>query len=263
MKREVLKLGFGLLSAFLLVSCNDDVKDIYVSYGVIRNVTSDNNYEILTDKGNTLAVTKSWNNIKIENDKRALVNYEILSDKDKDKKIYEVQVNGFYYLLSKPVVYESFIQQDEEARRDSIGNDPFLYVKSGFGSDYININFEIYHSQYTDKKHLINLVYNDSRVYKANEVANDTVYLALRHNAYGEVPEGDSYLYRGLGRCSFKISDLLPEGVTSAPVKLTWTQYEYGYETKECSDTKVFKTGENTDEASLAKTGFEEFVEIQ
>ncbi|MDR2680252.1 MAG: hypothetical protein LBC47_05520 [Tannerella sp.] len=258
MKGKVLKLCFGLLSVFLFFSCLDKGEDIYVSYGVIRNVASGNNYEILTDKGNTLAVTKSYTSQEIENEKRVLANYEILSDKDKSKKVYEVKVNGFYNLLSKPIVNESFILQDEEARRDSIGNDPFIRINSWFGGNYINIDFEMFHSQNVNKKHMINLIYDDTR---ANA---DTIYLTLRHNAYGEViGEGGSYLYNGWGRCSFKISDLLPEGVASKPIRLTWTQYGYNYEVKECSDSGVFDVKGNTGESAVTKAMLDDFVEVQ
>jgi hypothetical protein len=258
MRRNVLNLCVGLLFAFSVFSCSDDIDDIYVSYGVVRNVTSDNNYEILTDKGNTLAVTKSYTSQAIENDKRVLVNYEILSDKDKNKKIYEVKVNGFYNLLSKPLVNESFILQEEEVRRDSIGNDPFVSINAWFGGDYINIDFNIFHAQNVDKKHMINLIYDDT------QVAADTMYLTLRHNAYGEVPGEGIYLYKSWGRCSFKISDLLPEGVTSKPVKLTWTQYGYNYEAKEYSDKGIFKKGNTNEERYTAKDGgVDEFIEVR
>ncbi|MDR0699457.1 MAG: hypothetical protein LBG28_09630 [Tannerella sp.] len=223
---------------------------------MIRNVTSNDNYEILTDKGNTLAVTKSYTSQTIENDKRVLVNYEILSDKDKNKKIYEVKVNGYYNLLSKPLVNESFILQEEEVRRDSIGNDPFVNVSAWFGGNYINIDFNILYEQNVNKKHMINLIYDDI------QAAADTIYLTLRHNAYGEVPAKGVYLYKGWGRCSFKISDLLPEGVTSKPVKLMWTQYGYNYEAKECSDNGVFKTGNTTTEQYTVRDGLDEFVEV-
>ena len=259
MKKIDLKFGFGLLSVFLLFSCLDESDDIYVSYGVIQNVNSTNDYEILTDKGNSLVVTKSHSSQSIENDKRVLVNYEILSDKDKNKNVYEIKVNGFYNLLTKPVVKESFILQDEEARRDSIGNDPFNAVSARFGGDYINIDFELYHSQSSDKKHMINLVYDDSR---ANV---DTLYLSLYHNAYGEVPEKGLYLYKGVGRCSFKIADLLPQGVSSIPVKLMWTEYDYNNKPKECSGTDVFKTGNTSEkDKSLSKdVRFDTYINVK
>jgi hypothetical protein len=213
-----------------------DNDDIFMSYGVIQNVTSKDNYEILTDKGNTLVVTKSYTSATIEDGKRILANYEILSDKDKSKNVYEVKINGFYYLLSKPLVYESFILEAEESRRDSIGNDPFCGIDARFGGDYLNIDINLYYSRNSDKKHMINLIYDDTRA------AADTIYLTLRHNAYGEVP-GKAFptLYSDWGRCSFRIADLLPEGVTSKPIKLIWTQYSYFNEVIECFDMAVFK----------------------
>jgi len=258
MKRNVINLSFGILSVFLFFSCLDDNEDTYVSYGVMQNVDSSNSYEILTDKGNTLVVTKSQSSQSIENDKRVLVNYAIISDKDKGNNVYEIGVNWFYNLLSKSLINESYILKDEEARRDSIGNDPFNGINARFGGDYININFELWHSQSTDKKHMINLVYDDLRA------DSDTIYLRLYHNAYGEVPKRDNpnSLYKGLGRCSFKISDLLPEGVTSKPIKLTWTEYNYNFEPKEYSDTGVFKLG-TTDKEREMSGGYESYIEVR
>ena len=259
MKKIVLKLSFGLLSAFLLFSCLDENDDIFVSYGVIQNMNSTNSYEILTDKGNVLMVTKSLTSQEIENDKRVLVNYEVLSDKDKNKNVFEIKVNGFYNLLTKPVVNESYILKDEEARRDSVGNDPFNAISARFGGDFINIDFELLHSQSSEKKHMINLVYDDT------QSNMDTLCLTLYHNAYGEVPGEGLYLYRGVGRCSFKISDLLPQGVSSIPVKLMWTEYDNNNKPKERSGTDVFKLG-NTSEnnKSLSRdVKFDTHIEIK
>ncbi|MDR3250865.1 MAG: NigD-like N-terminal domain-containing protein [Tannerella sp.] len=252
MKRNLKYLGIGLMSVFLLSSCLDDNDDkTYVSYGVIRNVSSADNYQILTDKGNTLMVTKSHTSQSVENDKRVLVNFEMLSDRDKNKNVYEVSVNGFYNLLSKPLVYESFILQDEEARRDSIGNDPFNSVDAWFGGDYVNIDFKVFFLEHSSKVHMINLVYDDTRA------DADTIYLTLRHNAYGDVPGYDaSMFYSGYGICSFKISDLLPEGTESKAVKLTWLQNYYGSEPKEVSDSGTFGLG-NKGDIARKDVGFE------
>ena len=236
MNKNVLNVFFGFLFAIVCFSCADDDVNIYASYGVIQNISSDNNYEILTDKGNTLVVTKSYTSLEIEEGKRVLANYEILSDKQQDKYIYEVKVNGFYNLLSKPLVNESFILEDEDTRRDSIGNDPFIQLLSVFGGDYINIDFELFFRQNSSTKHLINLIYDDT------SGDTDTLRLTLRHNAYGETLAKSYDLINGWGRCSFKIADLLPENVNSIPVKLTWEQYDrYNNSAKERSWTRVYQ----------------------
>jgi len=259
MKKIVLKLSLGFLSVFLLFSCLDENDDIYVSYGVIQNVNSNNDYEILTDKGNALVVTRSLTSRTIENDMRVLVNYEIISEKDKSKNVFEIKVNGFYNLLTKPVVKESFILQDEESRRDSIGNDPFSGISARFGGDYINIDFELLHSQSSDNKHMINIVHDDTRTNA------DTIYLSLYHNAYGEVPGQGLYLYRGIGRCSFKVSDLLPQGVSSIPVKLMWTEYDNNNKPKERSGTDVFKQGSASekDKSFSREVSYDTYFEVK
>ena len=259
MKRKVMNLSVGLLSLLILFSCMKDEDDVFVSYGVIRNVNSAIDYEILTDKGNTLKVLKSHSSQTIENNKRVLVNYEILSDKSKNKMIYDVSVNGFYNLLSKPMVYESFILQDDEFRRDSIGNDPFDGISAGFGGDFVNIDFEVRYAPYSDVKHLINLVYDDTRA------DADTIYLTLHHNAYGEVPDNHYYLQRGVGRSSFMIADLLPPGVTSKPVKITWTEY-VNYDNKRVRSTSgTYKLRDTSDDKNrLAQhIGFDSFIKVK
>ena len=259
MKRNVLKLGFVALSVFLLFSCLDESDDIFVSYGVIQNVNSSNDYEILTDKGNTLVVTKSYTGQTIENDKRVLVNFEILSDKEKNKNVYEIKVNGFYNLLSKPLVSESFILQNEEFRRDSIGNDPFNGISAKFSGDYMNIDFELFYEQGSSTKHMINLVYDDTRT------SADTLHLRLYHNAYGELPKKGLNLYKGYGRSSFKLADLLPSGVTSMPVKLSWAEYNSSLVPIERSGSSVFKVGDASENnKNFERTsGFDSFMEVK
>jgi hypothetical protein len=242
MKKIIFYLGFGIVTAFSFSSCNDnDDNNAFVSYGVIQNVVSEKNYEILTDKGNTLVVKESHTRHEIVDGKRIIANFDLLSDKESNKKVYEVKVNGFYDLLSKPTLRESFVLEDEQVRRDSIGDDPFRSIYAWFGGDYINIDFEIYYSRYSNQPHLINLVYDDT------QASSDTLYLNLFQNAYEkEVRYMDGY-ERGLGRCSFKLSDLLPEGVTSMPVKLSWSEYGHNFEAKKRFDTGVFTLGKNVE----------------
>jgi hypothetical protein len=238
MKKYIINNSFILLLAIISgFACRDEKEETYVSYGVIQNAVSSTDYQILTDKGNTLNVSESYSEQEIVDGKRVLVNFEIKSDKEASKKEYNVKVNGFYTLLSKPLVNESFILADEQTRRDSIGNDAFLGVYAWFGGDYININFEAFFAN-SNTKHLINLVYDDTRE------ASDTLYLTLCQNSYGEIPAyNDMYLYKGTGRCSFRLTDLLPEGSSSAPVKLSWREYRPYYDVVERYDTGVFRPG--------------------
>jgi hypothetical protein len=242
----------------MLSSCLEESDEVYVSYGVIQNWVSNSNYEILTDKGNTLVVTKSNSFQEIEDGKRVLANFEILSDKESNRNVYEVAVKGFYNLLSKPLVRESFILEDESSRRDSIGNDPYTSIYAWFGGDYINIDFEIYFDRFSGEKHLINLVYDDTRA------SADTLYLSLYQNAYDENPKYGGEYVRGWGRCSFKLSDLLPSDVNSKPVKLTWLEYGYGFKIVERSDSGVFTKGIRSESTgNVMKAGYDNSLTVR
>jgi hypothetical protein len=258
MKKFLFYLNLSAMVTFFMSSCQSEKDESHVSYGVIKNVVSEKNYEILTDKGNTLIVTHSNSGQEIVDDKRVLVSYDIKSDKESSKKIYEVGVNGFYNLLSKPLVRESFILENEDFRRDSIGDTPYNSIYTWFGGDYININFEIYYNRHSSVKHLINLVYDDTR-----DVA-DTIYLSLYHNAYDEQSKYGSDWQRGLGRCSFKIADLLPDDVNSKPVKLSWREYGHGFDVIERSDSGVFTKGSYSEsESSILKSEFDNSLTVE
>jgi hypothetical protein len=104
---------------------------------------------------------------------------------------------------------------------------------------------------------MINLIYDDTRS------TADTIYLTLRHNAYGEVPGEGHSLYHARGLSSFKIAGLLPEDATSKPVKLTWNQYGSGFDVKEYDDTGIFYKENNKVEKQLARTGFDNMIEVE
>ena len=61
---------------------------------------------------------------------------------------------------------------------------------------------------------MLNLVVDEERS------TDERVYVTLTHNAFG-----DARMYRGYGRVSFDIADLLPEGKDQIVVVLGWTDY--------------------------------------
>ena len=141
---------------------------------------------------------------------------------------YYIRLYGVDDVLTKVPVKQSFINEDEEVRQDSIGNDPINVREAWFGGRYLNVEFRIPVKDGSKEKHFINLVQDDVGTH------NDTVYVTLRHNAYGEKPDtgNDRGNYSwGRGRVSFDLTSIVPEGQTSVPVKLLWT--EYGKNTSE------------------------------
>ena len=106
---------------------------------------------------------------------------------------------------------------------------------------------------------MINLVYDDTHTNA------DTVYLTLYHNAYSEVPvDNNLYLYRGIGKSSFKVADLLPQGVQSKPFRLNWVEYDGNFNPVKRSGTLVFQAGGTESDKSLSKsTGIDNSIEVK
>lgn len=232
MKRLLkISLVLGLLVAGFS-GCNDDdgysLDKFWISYGVIESSDDDyvRDYTIRLDNGSRLLLSANlvpgW---PVKNGQRVIANYTILGDSPRldGTKDYYVRLNMLYDVLSKDVVKQSFINEDTETREDSIGNDPIDVAEAWFGGGYLNITFEILHGGAT---HFINLVQDDTRI------SGDSVFLTLRHNAYG-----DPQAYRGFGYVSFNLVPLVPEGKTELPVRLTWE----GYDGKTHSDEGTFK----------------------
>lgn len=200
-----------------------DINNFVVTYGEIRG--TDLNYTILTDKGNTLfVIDNNYPGFEVVDGQRVMVNYTILEEKLDG---FGVRINGLSKLLCKNPVHTSSIT--EEALKDSIGVDPIDIVDVWFSAGkYLNVNFEIYRRS-TTLAHFINLVVDDQAS------TDEQVVVELRHNAYGDLPKVST-----LGRVSFNIADLIPEGKDEIKVVLKWTDY-YG---QAQSDEGVFKRRE-------------------
>ena len=232
MKRLLkISLVLGLLAAGFS-ACDDDdgysLDKFWISYGVIEGNGDDyvRDYMIRLDNGSRLLLSANlvpgW---PVKDGQRVIANYTILGDSPRmdGTKDYYVRLNMLYDVLSKDVVKQSFIDEDEEVREDSIGHDPIDVAEAWFGGGFLNITFEILHGGGT---HFINLVQDDARI------SGDSVFLTLRHNAYS-----DPQAYRGFGYVSFDMVPLVPEGKTELPVRLTWE----GYDGQTHSDTGTFK----------------------
>lgn len=229
-----------MLSLFIGVfaACDDDDEYYYVgggsswiSYGNLEKIDNGtrSKFAIRRDDGSRLIVSEgvAINSSDATEGLRVFANYSILGS-ERDETGLEGSMNYYIRLyratevLTKDPVKLSFINEDEEVRQDSIGNDPINVSEAWFGGKYLNVEFRIPVKSGSDTKHFINLVEDDVVAH------NDTVYVTLRHNAYGEAPaDGDrgSHVW-SRGRVSFDLTSIVPEGKTSVPVKLIWTEYK-------------------------------------
>lgn len=202
---------FALLSAVGLTSCLDDDKHEWLHmkecWGTV--IGTQNEFKIVTDLGNTLMVVENGDpSFQVEDSMRVVANFTELEQKGEN--VYDIRINAMRQLLTKDPLYSS---QLNEQQVDSVGYDPIEMLYAWFGGPYLNIEFGAYFSD-MQKAHMLNLVVDEERS------TDERVYVTLTHNAFG-----DARMYRGYGRVSFNIADLLPEGKDQIVVVLGWTDY--------------------------------------
>lgn len=248
--KNVFKLGIMLgLLAVGLTACSDDDDDHsarYRSYGMIldENDSGADGYNIITDRGSVLIPDADrLPNVTVKNNDRVIAYYSILNNKkpvEGEDQTYGVWLTHLYKVLSKQPVLLSFVNENEEHREDSIGNNPIRINDTWFGGKYLNIDYSIARHRNSTVQHMLNLVADDIDF---DDDGYGYMRVFLRHNGYDDVPTigtADSFVYsRGL--VSFDLTSLLPEGRNSLNIILYWRSYTDGFGSpREFSDRGTF-----------------------
>jgi len=221
-------LSLVIILTISLASCTKegtDLGEFNLGYGVIVGTNPD--YSVKLDNGKTLTIrVNRVPQIVVKDGQRVLVDYTILED-DKPSVsalpgTQPVILNYIYDILSKNVIMSSTVNTVEES--DSIGHDYIDVMDGWVGSKYLNIHFEVLRENPVTK-HMISLVYDEER-----STATDK-YFTLRHNAFGDRRE-----YNSFGRVSFNIEDILSsidisEG-RKVNIHLEWKSDFYGDQSK-------------------------------
>ncbi len=241
--RKIINTVYILAAAILTVSCakdsGGDLRPLWNELGVITYVGGDEYFEITDDKGNVYIVQdialQSFYGVT-EGKRLYFCYYDyvdvtgnptIRPEIQDEERVLEITLERLEYVLSKPVIRESFILEDEAKRRDSIGYDgirPYEKQTAWFGGDFLNIRFEYLRYENSQVRHMVNLVWDDVRIQESEE--DDYVHLHLHHNAYGEVPSASATPVSDTGICSFNIAGLVPEGKEGVKVMLFWDWYQ-------------------------------------
>lgn len=236
---------FALICSLIVMAftaCDDDDEYYYVgggsswiSYGNLEKIDNGtrSKFAVRRDDGSRLIVTEGvpLDFKGAEEGLRMYMNYSIVgSERDETglegRMNYYIRLYRYTDVLTKDPVKQSFINEDEEQRQDSIGNDPINVREAWFGGRYLNVEFSIPVTSDSKVQHFINLVQDDVKAH------NDTVYVTLRHNAYGEKPDSGNdrgNYFWARGQVSFDLTSIVPEGQKSVPVKLIWTEYEKNF----------------------------------
>jgi hypothetical protein len=199
-----------IIAALALLAAAACSKDNVILYGdtEIGNVV-DGRFH--SDAGLVYTVTEQTCDGKLEDDTRVLIICDIL--KRTGDKSYDIRLRSFILPLCKQPVAEGVLSE-EDSRED-----PVSVASAWFGGGYLNINMGVYVLPESETKHVFNLVHY-------TKAGSDTLYLDLKHNANGEyfgAPDiKDSDLQSGGLWACFPMEGVVPDGVKSVPVKLSW-----------------------------------------
>lgn len=194
----------AVLTLTTMQSClDDDWNKDYPSYFAIGTlkVIEGNDYYFALDEGSKLypGDTTFIHNYIIRDGQRAFVYFDKLDEK-KEGYGYNAQIKRIENILTKDV----YVMPAD--KNDSIGNDRINLIEPMWIADnYLNIKYQLYHSNNDDKKHMLNLVVDEKEL--GATAHPEYLMMELRHNAFDDSPAMMSS-----GLVSFKldsISDLL------------------------------------------------------
>lgn len=182
----------------LLQSCLDDFDDderSSLTIGTLR-IIDGKDYYFALDEGTKMypGDTAYINNYTLVEGQRAFVYFNLLDEKMEGYD-YNAKINHIENILTKDI----YSMPAEKA--DSIGDDRINVTNIWFTGDYVNIQYQLYHSASADKKHMLNLIVNE-----ASDGTNDKegyITLEFRQNAFDDTPRTP-----GAGIVSFKLDNI-------------------------------------------------------
>lgn len=169
----------------------------------------------VSDEGLTYNVTEQTCEGRIDTMKRAFIVCDVLEKTSGKDNAFNIRLRDLHSVLVKDVLYSDKVEEDV------IGTNPISLTNGWVSKGYLNIYFHFTYFAESTKKHFINLV-----VDKEKSTENNIV-LELRHNGYGETLDkaSDGDLRRvkvGQGYASFKIDDIIPEGMDKITATINW-----------------------------------------
>lgn len=192
-----LALVFLLMPA--LQSClddNDSYPNTYFTIGTL-NIIGDKEYDFTLDDGDKMYPTDTSyiHNYALVDKQRVFIHFLPLEE-DLPGYDYNVRLLQLQNILTKDIITLT----DENATE--IGNDRINATKLWITGNFLNIEYQFFHSDNEDKKHLLNLVINEASQ-TATSTEEDYICLEFRHNAHN-----DEQRKTGWGIVSFKLDEI-------------------------------------------------------
>lgn len=215
MKKSIILL---LTAIAVMTGCKTDDT---LRYGNVTMGNIDGDV-IISDQGNTFDIAESLYEVDLSSYEygRVILACDVLK-KTADNR-YDIRLINMTSVLTKQVINASAIAADSEEAVE----DPIIVEDIWYSGGYINIIMQFAHKAGSQKKHLINLVYDDAATAEEDgQIKNYT--FTLRHNADGDVPVAETlHNYGpGLGYVSFPVSELIQED--KAKLTLKWKAHPW------------------------------------
>ena len=186
---------FALLIIPMLQSClndDDENRGTRFTIGTIE-VIGEKEYFFNLDDGDKMypSDTTYIHNYTVENNQRVFIHFLPLEE-DIPGYDYNVKLIQLENILTKDIIPLT------EETADSIGNDRINATSLWITGNYLNIEHQFFHSNNPDKKHMLNLVINETA--ETPDPEDEYFTLEFRHNAYN-----DEQRTPGWGIVSFRL----------------------------------------------------------
>ena len=199
------------LAVSMLQSCLSDADDTsngtLFTIGTIK-VIEDKEYYFNLDDGEKMypSDTTYIHNYTVNDDQRVFIHFLPLEESIPGYK-YNVKLIQIEDILTKDIIPLT------EETADSIGNDRINVVELWITGNYLNIEHQFFHNNNSSKKHMLNLVINQTKQASASE--DDYLTLEFRHNAYDDEPRT-----LGWGVVSFRLKEIANQLVGKKGLKI-------------------------------------------
>ena len=199
----------AIIAATLLsVSC---MKDQTILYKEITMAQVTGPATLLTDAGLTYHITNDANSYDLTDKSRVLIYCNVL--KKTADKVFDIELIQLVEPLNKDAVLTSTLTKPD----DGLGNDPVGLASAWVSAGYLNVGVGVLVFD-ENTMHKINLEFDDT-------APQDTLRFVIRHDdglsdTLNEIADDSNvgYIY-----ATFPIQKLLPEGVSTLPIKISWT----------------------------------------
>ena len=188
-----------MTTTLILQSClddNDGPADLLV-ISTINKISQDSkDFYFTLDNGEKMypSDTTYIHNYTVNDDQRVFIHFLPLEESIPGYK-YNVKLIQIEDILTKDIIPLT------EETADSIGNDRINVVELWITGNYLNIEHQFFHNNNSSKKHMLNLVINQTEQASASE--DDYLTLEFRHNAYDDEPRT-----LGWGVVSFRLKEI-------------------------------------------------------